>query len=32
MWANEFTGADAGEPCQLPIRTPRTARAAQFWR
>ena len=30
--ANEITGANAGGPRQLPMRTRWAARVAQFWR
>ena len=32
IWANKITGANAGGRRQLPLRTRRAARVAQFWR
>jgi hypothetical protein len=31
-WPNKITGANAGGPRQLPMRTRWAARVAQFWR
>jgi hypothetical protein len=31
-WPNQITGANAGGPTQLPVRTLWAARIAQFWR